>query len=293
VAALQRERVELPDGDFVDLDFADRDPSAPLVLVLHGLEGSSRSTYALQLYRALREHGIQAVGLNFRSCSGELNRTARLYHSGETGDLASIVQLLARRFPRRPLGAAGFSLGANVLLKYLGEGGAGAPSGALRAACAISIPFDLAAGAQHLEQGFGKLYRRYLVAKLKRKTLAKAGVLNGRVNLEQVRRARTFPDFDDAVTAPLHGFADARDYYARASCAPYLPAIRIPTLVIHAADDPFLPAAAIPHHVLRANPYLEAAITERGGHVGFVSGPPWAPRFWAEEQAARFLAARL
>jgi predicted alpha/beta-fold hydrolase len=277
----------------VDLDFADRDPARPLVLVLHGLEGSARSAYALQLYRALREHGIQAVGLNFRSCGGELNRTPRLYHSGETGDLAFVLQLLAQRFPERPLAAAGFSLGANVLLKYLGEVGARAPSGGLRAACAISIPFDLAAGARQLERGFARLYRRYLVAKLKRKTQAKASLLNGRVRLEKVARARTFPEFDDAVTAPIHGFADAWDYYRVSSCAPYLAAIRVPTLLIHAADDPFLPACAIPHQALRANPLLQALITERGGHVGFVTGPPWAPRFWAEEQAASFLAAQL
>ena len=289
--ALHRVRLELDDGDFLDLDFADDDPAAPLVVVLHGLEGSGRSGYALELYRALRERGLQAVGINFRSCSGELNRRPRLYHSGETGDLAFVLRVLARRFPGRPLGAAGFSLGGNVLLKYLGEAGAGErrePS--VWAAVAISVPFDLAAGARRLERGFSRVYRRYLVGQLKRKTLAKGQLLRGLVALERVRRARTFVEFDDAATAPLHGFADAQDYYARSSSGRYLAGIRVPTLLIHAADDPFLPAAAFPRAAAQANPALSAEFTPHGGHVGFVAGPPWAPVFWAERRAAGFLA---
>ncbi len=302
---LQRERLELPDGDFLDLDFAGGDPRSPLVVVLHGLEGSARSRYALEMYRALQARDIQAVGLNFRSCSGELNRVPRLYHSGDTGDLAWVLQLLAQRFPGRPIGAAGFSLGGNVLLKYLGEPGPHRPSpslgdsrpvvgrGVVRAAAAVSAPFDLAAGARHLEVGFSRLYRRYLVTKLKRKTRVKAALLRGRVSMEQVRSARTFVEFDDAATAPLHGFADAADYYARSSCGQYLPAIRVPTLLIHSADDPFLPASAIPREAVAGNPLLSADFTEYGGHVGFVSGRPWAPVFWAEERAAAFLAEHL
>jgi predicted alpha/beta-fold hydrolase len=286
---LRRERLELADGDFLDLDFADRDAAAPLVVVLHGLEGSTRSGYALELYRALGRVGLQAVGLNFRSCSGELNRLPRLYHSGETGDLAFVLGLIRRRFPGRALGAAGFSLGGNVLLKYLGESG----DTGIGAAVAISVPFDLAAGARQLESGVSRLYRRYLVGKLKRKTRAKAALLRGRVSLRGVRRARTFAEFDDAATAPLHGFANAQDYYARSSSARYLAGVRVPTLLIHAADDPFLPASAVPHAAVAANPVLAAAFTARGGHVGFVAGPPWAPVFWAERRAAEFLAKRL
>lgn len=296
---LRRERIELPDGDFVDLDFADADATAPLVVVLHGLEGSARSGYALELYRALGGVGLQAVGLNFRSCSGALNRLPRLYHSGETGDLAFVLRWLADRFPGRTLGAAGFSLGGNVLLKYLGEvGGSGAraaadgpdPAPRVRAAVAISVPFDLAAGAQRLERGFSRAYRRYLVGKLKRKTLAKAALLDGLVDLKHVRRSRSFAEFDDAATAPLHGFADAQDYYARSSSAGYLAAVRTPTLLIHAVDDPFLPEAALPRAAVAGSASLQAEFTQGGGHVGFVAGPPWAPVFWAERRAARFLA---
>ena len=170
--------------------------------MLHGLEGSSRSGYAREAYRALQARGIACVGLSFRSCSGELNRAPRLYHSGETGDLRTVLHLLVPRFPGRPLGAVGFSLGGNVLLKYLGEEGTAAP---LAAAVAISVPFDLAAGARRLEKGVSRGYRRYLVGKLKRKTLAKAALLGGRIDLGWVRRSRSFEEFDDAATAPLHG----------------------------------------------------------------------------------------
>jgi predicted alpha/beta-fold hydrolase len=287
---LRRERMDLADGDFLDLDFTPGPSDAPLVLVLHGLEGSARSGYARQLYRALGTRGVEAVGLNFRSCSGELNRTPRLYHSGETGDLRIVLEALAERFPGRPLGAAGFSLGGNVLLKHLGEAGRDVP---LRAAAAVSVPFDLSAGARRLEQGLSRWYRRYLVGKLKRKTLAKGVLLDGRVDLDRVRRSRTFVEFDDAATAPLHGFVDAPDYYARCSSKGYLEAIRVPTLLIHSADDPFLPARAMPHAAVAANPHLQAEFTRHGGHVGFVSGPPWGPACWAEERAATFLAERL
>jgi predicted alpha/beta-fold hydrolase len=299
---LRRERVELADGDFLDLDIADGDPVAPLVVVLHGLEGSARSTYVLQLYRALATQRLQVVGLNFRACSGELNRLPRMYHSGDTGDLAFVLRLLAGRFPGRPIGAVGFSLGGNVLLKYLGEErtppavarqAAARPEPDIRAAVAISVPFDLAAGAQRLEQGFSRVYRRYLVGMLKRKTIAKAALLDGLVSVERVRRARTFVEFDNAATGPLHGFADACDYYARSSCAQFVARITVPTLLIHAEDDPFLPAAAIPREAIAGNPALEAEITSRGGHVGFIAGPPWAPVFWAEHRAATFLARQL
>ncbi len=292
----RRERLELPDGDFVDLDWVTAagglaaPPDGPLVLVLHGLEGSARSTYALEAYRALTANGVAAVGLNFRSCSGEPNRLPRLYHSGETGDLAFVVETLRERQPGGVIGAVGFSLGGNVLLKFLGERSDAAP---LAAAAAISVPFDLAAGAAHLERGFARVYGRYLVRKLQRKVSAKREILRPRVDLATVRAARSFRQFDDAITAPLHGFDGAEDYYRRSSSAGYLDRIRIPTRVIHARDDPFLPAATIPEATLAANPCLEVTLTDTGGHVGFVTGTIWAPVFWAEREAAGFVAGRL
>jgi predicted alpha/beta-fold hydrolase len=297
----ERERLELPDGDFLDLDWTmgltDRrtsGPSAPLALVLHGLEGSARSTYAIQLYRELAAKGVDAVGLNFRSCSGEPNRLPRLYHSGETEDLRYVLRLVRERFPGRVLGAAGFSLGGNVLLKYLGEEGERARH-LLRAAAAVSVPFDLAAGADHIQRGFSRLYLRFLVRKLRRKVSAKRRLLESRIDVPRVLRSHTFWDFDDAGTAPLHGFASAADYYQRSSSAQFLDDVRVPTLLLHALDDPFLGPDAVPHPetVIARNPHLELVVTPHGGHVGFVSGQPWRPVFWGERTAAGWLGRRL
>lgn len=299
---LRRERLELPDGDFLDLDFAAagsvaNDPEAPVVLVLHGLEGSARRRYMLVTYRELLARGLRPVGLNFRACSGEPNRLPRLYHSGDTEDLRFVVGHLADRFHGVPLGAIGFSLGGNVLLKYLGEEGEDAGR-RLRAAVAISVPFDLTAGAATLERGFmGRIYTEYFLRNLRKKVRAKARLLEGLIDVQATLRARTLRAFDDVATAPLHGFADSADYYRRSSSAPYLERIRIPTLLLQAEDDPFQPAEAIPRDAIARNPHIVAGFTERGGHVGFIT---WSDdpgkrglRFWAEEEAARFLAAHL
>ena len=293
---LRRERIDTPDGDFLDLDWADADATrdTPLCVVLHGLEGSARSKYALETYRQLRRHGVAAVGLNFRSCSGVINRQPRLYHSGETEDLALVLTLMRDRAPDRPLGVIGFSLGGNVLLKYLGESATdGGRRARVDAAAAISVPYDLAAGATHMERGFARVYVRRLLRSLKAKVRAKAAMLADRIDVRGALAARTWRAFDDAATAPLHGFRDANDYYARSSSGPLLPRIRVPARLIHALDDPFLPARAVPDPAALANPYLGWCVEAYGGHVGFVEGPPWAPRFWAEASAAAFIAGRL
>ena len=292
--AFRRERIELPDGDFVDLDVPPSPgPGAPVVLLLHGLEGSARRGYAIHTYRELHERGVAAVGLNFRSCSGEPNRSARFFHSGDTDDLRFVLDLLAERFPGVPRGAVGFSLGGNALLKYLGEEGDTARR-RLAAAVAVSVPYDLDAGARALERGpMGRLYTRIFLKSLIAKMEAKSVLLNGTCDTARVRRARTFREFDDAATAPIHGFASAADYYARSSSAGFLPAIRVPTLLLHAEDDPFLPGRWFPRDAVADNPCVQAVLTRAGGHVGFIEGPPWSPRFWAERQAAMFLAAAL
>jgi predicted alpha/beta-fold hydrolase len=291
--ALSRERVELEDGDFLDLDWftapkARNADSRPIVVVLHGLEGSANSGYACQVYRELSASRLQPVGLNFRGCSGEPNRLPRAYHAGETGDLAHILRWLRQREPHRPIGALGFSLGGNVLLKYLGEDGR-----EVDAAAAISVPFDLSAGADHIERGFSKTYRFFLVRKLQRKIRTKASILDGKIDLTRALCARTFREFDDAVIVPLHGFQDAEDYYQRSSSAQFLRSIGTPTLLIHSLDDPFLPPAAVPAGIARQNPNIRTDFSHSGGHVGFVAGRPWAPMFWAERQAAEFLAEHL
>ncbi|HWV56957.1 MAG TPA: hydrolase [Longimicrobiales bacterium] len=291
--ALERERIDTPDGDFLDLDIARADTGAdpaPVAVVLHGLEGSARKPYMLLAYRALTSAGITAVGMNFRGCSGEPNRARRLYHSGETGDLRTVLAHVATRFPGSPVGAIGFSIGGNVLLKYLGEEGDDARS-TMHAAVAISVPFDLAAGADNIERGpMGKVYTHYFMRSLRQKAVIARARLQGLCDVDAAIRARTLRDFDDALTAPVHGFADASDYYRRCGSCAFLHAIRVPTLLIQAEDDPFQRARDIPWGAIRSNPWLITAISRTGGHVGFIGGTPWRPLFRAEDEAARFVA---
>jgi predicted alpha/beta-fold hydrolase len=290
---LRRVRIDTPDGDFLDLDIAPATtPGKPIVLLLHGLEGSARRGYAINSYLALAQWGVGAIGLNFRGCGGEPNRLARSYHSGETGDLQFVMDWIQQAFPHSPLGMIGFSLGGNVMLKWLGEQGEVACS-RVRACVAVSVPYDLAECAARMEQTrMGRFYMRRFIATLARKIASRAHLLTG-IDLEQVRAARTFREFDDAATAPIHGFESALDYYTRSSSGPLLDRIRVPTLLIHAEDDPFLPASAMPWNRIRINPCLQPVIPAFGGHVGFISGPPWAPRFWLEQEAAVYLAQRL
>lgn len=296
--AFRRERIELPDGDFVDLDHpaggpAEGPPDQPVVLLMHGLEGSARRGYAVNVYRELARHGVRAIGLNFRSCSGEPNRAPRLYHSGDTADIEFVLRLLADRHPDVPRAAIGFSLGGNALLKLLGELGEGA-AGLVVAAAAVSVPYDLGAGSDALDSSrMGRLYTRRFIRTLVAKAEAKQPLLGESCDMDRVRAARTFREFDDAATAPIHGFDSAEDYYTRSSSAGFLPDIVVPTLLLHADDDPFLPRTAFPHEAARTNPCIRAIVTPAGGHVGFIEGPPWAPRFWAEETAAAFLAEQL
>lgn len=286
----RRERVATPDGDFVDLDWLDAPaaPGAPLLLVLHGLEGSCRSHYVRGLFTLAREARWGAVALNFRSCSGESNRLPRFYHSGDTDDLDLVVRLLAERDPHACIGATGISLGGNVLLKWLGERGADAPK-QVRAAVGISTPYDLERCARMLDRGFQKVtYTASFMRSFRQKVRDKARAFPGFVDVAAVMRARTFAEYDRAVTAPLHGFADEVDYWRRASCKPYLARVRRPALLISALDDPFVPQDALPDPAALP-PNIVAEFSERGGHVGFIEGPPWRPRAWAERRAMAFL----
>jgi predicted alpha/beta-fold hydrolase len=262
---LRRERVELPDGDFIDLDWCG-DGNGPLLIILHGLEGSSRSHYARSLLQAASDRGWRAAVMHFRGCSGSPNRLVRGYHSGETSDLAYMIELLRSRAPGNAIFAVGYSLGGNVLLKWLGESGAAAP---LTAACAVSVPFDLATSAGRLETGLSRFYQAWLVKQLKRSVRRKAAQMTLPVDLAPVLRARTFREFDDAYTAPIHGFADADDYYRRSSSLNSLNNIRIPALLLQAADDPFYRADAIPTPA-QCSPVVRRLVTDHGGHVGFV-----------------------
>jgi len=291
--AHRRERWTTIDDDFLDLDFFEGPglDDDVLVILLHGLEGSTQSGYILEIARRLAGNGVASVGLNFRSCSGEINRGRRLYHSGETSDLQFVIKRLRERHPARSLAAVGVSLGGNVLLKYLGERGS---SSDLVAAAAWSVPFDLAAGARFMEHGFARHYVGRLLRSLKAKVRARRNDLGRFIDIERTLKAKTFWEFDDAATAPLHGFTGADDYYHRSSSSTFIPEIMVPTVIIHSRDDPFLPADAIPESAMHANPAVTPVISDHGGHVGFVAGSsPVGLRFWAEEFIARWLKDRI
>lgn len=285
---LRRERLELADGDFLDLDWTPG-THGPVTLVLHGLEGSSASHYARGVLAALTQRGWRGVVMHFRGCSGQHNRLARRYCAADTADMAYVVDCLHQREPDTPLAAVGYSLGGNALLKWLGEAGTALP---LCAAVAVSVPFLLDATAQRLGRGFSRLYQAYLLRALKRSYRDKFRQrTDGPLPLDQLAALRDFYAFDDRITAPLHGFADARDYYARASCRPFLRHIRVPTLILHALDDPFMFPAVVPDTgELSASVRLE--LSRQGGHVGFVGGRwPWAAEYWLEQRIPAFLAA--
>jgi uncharacterized protein len=287
-----RERFDTPDGDFVDVDWLGGPAGAPVLLVLHGLEGTLRSHYIGGLFRLAAARGWRAGVMYFRSCSGELNRLPRFYHSGDTGDFDHVLRRLAAREPAARIGVVGVSIGGNVLLKWLGEQGEGAPS-ALAAAVAISVPFDLAGCARLMDRGLPKvLYTTSFMRSLRQKTVAKARAYPGFVDVRAALRARTFAAYDRLVTAPLHGFADEEDYWRRSSSGPYVARIRRPTLLISALDDPFIPPATLPDPRLLP-PAVRAEFVPRGGHVGFVEGRPWRATSWAERRAVDFLAAVL
>ena len=296
----RREVLETPDGDDLALDHADAPSPAPRAVLLHGLEGSSNSVYMQGLAAALRARGLSVTALNFRSCACDPrdgrtllpNRRPRLYHSGETGDLGFVLETLARREPATPLVAAGVSLGGNVLLKWLGEN-PGSPL--VRAAAALSVPFDLASGARFMESGPGPTYVRIFLKTLRAKALDVAErypEARALLDLPALGRARTFFEFDDAATAPLHGFASAADYYERSSSLQFLPRVTVPVLAIGSEDDPFVPADALFRARAAAPPNVTVLATSRGGHVGFVTGLPLSPVYWAETRLADFLAAQ-
>ena len=281
--AYRRERWTTPDGDFIDLDFTPPAPGAgsPWLVLFHGLEGSSQSHYARALMAAAGDAGWNGVVPHFRGCSGEPNLAPRAYHSGDSDEIDWIMRRLVVRAEGAPVFAAGVSLGANALLKWLGERGDEAAR-LVTAAAGISAPQDLRAGADALARGFNRIYTRNFLATLKRKSLAKLARWPGLYDARRVRQARDFHDFDDLVTAPLHGFRDCFDYWARSSCKPWLAAIRTPTLVINARNDPFLPARflAAPGDV---SPMVRLDYPRAGGHVGFFEGRPaggdaWLPR---------------
>lgn len=283
---LERERIELPDGDFIDLDWSKGEKKSPLILILHGLEGSIESHYAKGMLQTLSKQGWRGVFMHFRGCSGEPNRLPKGYHSGETGDVNYIIQVLLEREPNTFFAAIGYSLGGNVLLKWLGETGNENP---LKAAIAISVPFELHKAASRIQKGFSKFYQWYFIKCLRDRLSHKFQEVPGPVDPTLIYKVNTMYEFDDKITAPLHGFSDANEYYTTASSRQYLHSIQVPTLILHAKDDPFMSEDIIPEsHELSSHVKLE--VTESGGHVGFVTGKyPWRPEYWLEERVPEFL----
>jgi predicted alpha/beta-fold hydrolase len=293
----RRESVATPDGDELLLDHVDGPSGSPRVLLLHGLEGSSYSVYAQGILREISRLGWRGVAMNFRSCArppDDLsrmlpNRRPRLYHSGETSDLDFVTRMLAESDPA-PLFAIGASLGGNVLLKWLGEN---PTQTRVAAAAAVSAPYDLAASARHLETPLGRLYVGGFLRTLRAKavdTARRFPEAAEKIDLKRTLEARTFREFDDAATAPLHDFEGAEDYYRRSSCLGFLPAIRTRTLCVSAKDDPFLPRAALDRAREAAPEAVEFRVTRRGGHLGWVAGAlPGRPRYWAERLLVRWL----
>ncbi len=292
--ALRRQELELPDGDITAVDWlvgGDELPgTAPLLVILHGLEGSAESSYARMLMESALSMGWRSCVLHFRDCGDYRNRLPRRYHAGETNDLRYFLETL-HKAPEAsenagPIIAVGYSLGGNVLLKYLGESRDETP---LRAATAVCVPLNLHECAEALDQGFSRIYQRYLLKRMKQSVTRKFDRHTAAFDWTKAMSARTFAEFDDWVTAPLHGFDGMQDYYDRCSSTHFLANIERPTLIINALDDPFMTRDVIPHEdKLSAHVTLE--VSAAGGHVGFVSGGmPWKPTFYLPERILGFL----
>ena len=284
-----RERWDTPDGDFIDVDRVQAPPHAATLVVFHGLEGSAESRYVRGLMAAASALGWQGIAPHFRGCGGTPNRAPRFYHSGDSAEVDWVLRrVAAERGGDGPIVAAGISLGGNMLLKWLGERGAEA-AGIVAAAAAISAPLDLAAGGASLGRGFNRLYASMFLRTLKAKSRVKLAEYPGLFDRARMEASRDLHAFDDVVTAPLHGYRDADDYWLRASSKPLLPRIAVPTLILNARNDPFLPGTALP-----GADEVSACVTREfpnaGGHVGFLAAGPDGSE-WMPRRVMRFLAA--
>jgi len=298
---LKRERLITDDNDFIDIDFCEdeKNPQQALVILLHGLTGSSQSKYIKGLQQALLKQGLGSVALNFRGCSGEYNHSSRCYHSGETGDIDFLYRTLRAREPDIPMAAVGFSIGGNVLLKWLGEQGSHID---LFAATAVSVPLVLSTCADKLDNGFSKLYRASLLRELKEyvrlkqqhlEALGKSGEAEILREIGDLDSITSFWQYDDRVVAKLYDFANVDDYYRRSSSRQFLQAIAVPTLLIQAQDDPFMTPEVIPE-LAELSSSVSLEITSAGGHVGFITGNnPLQAGYWLEQRIPEFLLQQL
>lgn len=282
----QRERIATPDGDFLDLDWS-RIGARRLTILSHGLEGNSSRTYIQGMVRALNQEGWDALAWNFRGCSGEPNATLRFYHSGATEDLQTVIEHVLQQRAYTAMALVGFSLGGNMILKYLGECAQRVPS-IISGAVVFSVPCDLTAGSVQMARPENALYMKRFLHMLHEKIRAKMITLPGQIHDDGYERIKSFQQFDDRYTAPLHGFKSAADYWQRASSSPLIPFIRVPTLLVNAQNDPFLAGDCYPVREAEANPDFFLEMPASGGHVGFVTFNATG-RYWSEARALAFL----
>lgn len=281
-----RERITTPDDDVLDLDWS-RAGARRVAILSHGLEGSSERGYMRGMAHALNRAGWDALAWNFRGCAGEPNRTLRFYHSGATDDLHTVIQHVISTGRYDSIALIGFSLGGNITLKYLGERGTDLDP-AIAGGIAFSVPCDLRSSAMRLAHPANSIYMRRFLATLRQKVREKMKLMPGSLHDAGLDDISTFQEFDDAYTAPLHGFRDAEDYWHQCSSRRYLEGIRLPALLVNAKDDPFLAPECFPVKEARSSPYLFLEIPSSGGHVGFL-GRDATNRYWMEARAVAFL----
>ena len=287
------ETFELTDGDFLECYWHKEKPkdTRPIVILFHGLAGSFDSPYIQGIMRSLDAQGFDSVLMHFRGCSGKPNLLPRAYHSGDTADAKAWIEYIYKNYPNTPLYAIGYSIGGNVLLKYLGEEKENTP---LKSAVSISAPMDLSVCAEVISKGFAKNYEKHLLKPLRASLKEKFDTheLSHLLKLEkeEIKSIKTIEEFDEHYTAPIHGFTSAQDYYAQCSSKQFLKYISIPTLIIHALDDPFMDKRILPTKE-ELSPLVTLELTQHGGHVGFVSGTLLKPKYWLEERIVQYFLA--
>lgn len=284
-----QQRLDLPDGDFVNLAWTNR-PENPkgIIILFHGLEGSVKSHYANDLMAFMKNQGWWPVLMHFRGCGGEHNSLPRAYHSGDTDDALFFLEWLQSSFTDLPKIGIGFSLGGNMLLKLLGEN---SQQTILNGAVSVSPPMRLEQCSESINKGFSQFYQRHLMKSMKSNLMAKMAKLDYPVSLgltpAVASNLKTFEQFDNVVTAPLHGFLGAADYYAKCSAAQFLIEIKTPTLILHSEDDPFMNSQVVPKpHEL--SPMVRCELSQKGGHVGFMQGTPRKPVIWFHQRINDF-----
>lgn len=283
----ERKRIKTPDEDFLDIDFSIV-PSKTLVIALHGLEGSSNSTYIISLVNHLNQHQIACAAINFRGCSGENNKQAYSYNSGKTDDITTVLNFILENYTYKNIIIVGYSMGGNIALKYLGET-TSIPS-EIKCGIAISVPCDLEGSSNALAKWENTLYIKRFLKTLKKKSLEKAQQFpQCNLNVQSILNATNFAEFDNAVTAPLFGFKNAKDYWTQSSSKPLLPSIKHPALIINALDDTFLSKSCFPFEVANKHQSLYLETPKYGGHVGFNTSIPKKDLLWSENRIRSFI----